>query len=93
MPDLTFFPDPNVDRVLGVVMELAGEVYALRERVNTLEILLTQYGALVDGEVERFQPAPELRVERLAQRDAFVARLLAPMTYEADSPAPPLRPA
>jgi hypothetical protein len=53
MPDLTFFPDPNVDRVLGVVMELAGEVYALRERVNTLEILLTQYGALVDGEVER----------------------------------------
>ena len=37
MPDITFFRDPTVDRVLGVVMELAEEVYALRERVRVLE--------------------------------------------------------
>ena len=37
MPDITFFRDPNDDRLLGVVMELAQEVYALRQRVRALE--------------------------------------------------------
>ena len=40
MPDLTFFPDPNVDRVLGVVMKLAAEVYMLRDRLSTVERVL-----------------------------------------------------
>ena len=68
MADLTFFRDPAVDRVLGVVMELAEEVYALRARLGALE------GA-----------APEAGTEA---RDAFVARVLVPLTYEAESPAP-----
>ena len=67
MPDLTFFRDPAVDRVLGVVLELAGEVYTLRERVRVLE------GAPATG---------------TEGRDAFVARILVPLTYETDSPAP-----
>jgi hypothetical protein len=37
MADLTFFPDPTTDRVLGVVMELAQEVYTLRQKLATLE--------------------------------------------------------
>jgi hypothetical protein len=93
VPDLAFFPDPHVDRVLGVVMELAGEVYALRERLDTVERLLTERGVLVDEELEHYQLSPEDRAARLAEREAFVSRLLAPMTYEADSPAPPYQPA
>ena len=68
MADLTFFSDPAVDRVLGVVMELAEEVYTLRQKVRTLE------GASGDGGTQ--------------DRDAFVARILVPLTYERDSPAP-----
>jgi hypothetical protein len=68
MPDITFFRDPAVDRVLGVVMELAEEVYALRERVRVLQ-----------------GGSPEADT---AGRDAFVARILLPLTYEADSPDP-----
>lgn len=68
MPDLTFFSDPAVDRILGVVMELAEEVYALRERVRALEGGSAEAGT--------------------AGRDAFVARVLLPLTYEADSPDP-----
>lgn len=37
MPDLTFFKDPAMDRVFGVLMELAEEVYVLQQRVRTLE--------------------------------------------------------
>jgi hypothetical protein len=68
MSDLTFFSDPAVDRVLGVVMELAEEVYTLRQKVRTLE------GASEESGTQG--------------RDAFVARILVPLTYERESPAP-----
>jgi hypothetical protein len=84
--DLSFFPDPNVDRVLGVVLELAAEVYVLRDRVLTLERLLEQRGALSRQDIERYVPSAEERAQQLAERDALIARILAPMTAEADSP-------
>ena len=93
MPDLTFFPDPNVDRVLGVVMELAAEVYVLRDRLRTLESLLERSGTLDRSELEAYQPGETERTQRLAERDALIARLLAPMTAEFESPAPPFEPA
>jgi len=68
MADLTFFSDPAVDRVLGVVMELAEEVYTLRQKVRTLEGASDESGT--------------------AGRDAFVAAILVPLTYERESPSP-----
>ena len=93
MPDLTFFRDPAVDRVLGVVMELAAEVYVLRDRVHTLEEVLARSGQLHLADLASFTPTPEEQAHRLAERDALIARILAPMTAEADSPAPPFEPA
>jgi hypothetical protein len=93
VPDLSFFPDPNVDRVLGVVMELAAEVYALRDRVRTLEVLLERSGTVSLADVEVYTPSEQERAARLAERDRLIARILAPMTAEADSPAPPHEPA
>jgi hypothetical protein len=93
VPDLAFFPDPNVDRVLGVVMELAAEVYVLRDRLNIVERVLESRGTLVRADLEAYQPTAEERARRLAERDALIARILAPMTAESDSPAPPFRPA
>jgi hypothetical protein len=93
VPDLTFFPDPNVDRVLGVAMELAAEVYVLRDRLNTVERLLERTGTLHRADLESYEPTEEERAQRLAERDALIARILAPMTTESDSPAPPFEPA
>jgi hypothetical protein len=67
MSDITFFKDPADDRLFGVVMELAQEVYVLREKVRALE----------------GRPA-----EETAARDAFVRRILVPLTYETESPDP-----
>ena len=92
MPDLTFFPDPNVDRVLGVVLELAAEVYVLRDRLRTVELALER-GGMDRDELDRYEPTEVERAERLAERDALIVRILAPMTAEADSPAPPFEPA
>ena len=69
MSDLTFFSDPAVDRVLGVVMELAEEVYTLRQKVRKLEGATDEGGTasrdafvsaiLVPLTYERDSPAPE----------------------------------
>jgi hypothetical protein len=91
VPDLTFFPDPNVDRVLGVVMELAAEVYVLRDRLNTIETLLERSGNLARADIESYRPSEQESARRLAERDALIARILAPMTAESDSPAPPFQ--
>ncbi|HEY3062852.1 MAG TPA: hypothetical protein VGL99_28095 [Chloroflexota bacterium] len=93
MPDLTFFRDPAVDRLLGVVMELAAEVYVLRDRVHTLEMVLASSGVLELAAVDSYTPSAEEQKQRLAERDALIARILAPMTAEANSPAPPFEPA
>ncbi len=93
MPDLTFFPDPNVDRLLGVVMELAAEVYVLRDRLHTIEYLLARSGAVDPHEIDSFEPTEAERARRLAERDALVARILTPMTAQSESPAPPFEPA
>ncbi len=66
MGDLTFFDDPAIDKVYGVVMQLAQELYALRQRVRALE----------GGQSDTLS------------RDAFVDRILAPLTEEAESPDP-----
>jgi hypothetical protein len=93
VPDLTFFRDPTVDRMLGVVMELAAEVYVLRDRLHTVEQLLQRSGALDLTELERYEPTHTERAQRLAERDALIARILAPMHAEFESPAPPFQPA
>jgi hypothetical protein len=93
VPDLTFFPDPNVDRVLGVVMELAAEVFVLRDRLRTMERLLERAGTIALADLDAYEPSADERAQRLAERDALIARILAPMTAESDSPAPPFEPA
>jgi len=91
VPDLTFFRDPTVDRVLGVVMELAAEVYVLRDRLHTVERLLQH--SLDLAELEGYEPTEAERAQRLAGRDALIARILAPMHAEFESPEPPFEPA
>ncbi|MBM3629007.1 MAG: hypothetical protein FJX21_14420 [Alphaproteobacteria bacterium] len=75
-PEQTFFADPAIDRVLGVVMALAGEVYVLRDRVRCMEALLVRQGALAEGSLDAFAPTAEQAEASAADRDAFVAHLM-----------------
>ena len=93
MPDLSFYPDPNVDRVLGVVLELAAEVYVLRDRLRSMEQILERQGLLDAAALDDYAPDAEEQKRRLAERDALIARILTPMTAQSDSPAPPFEPA
>jgi hypothetical protein len=63
-----------MDRLLGVLMQLAGEVYILRDRQRALEELLEEHGIAEPGAIDRTTPSIDGK-----QRDRFVQRLLEPV--------------
>lgn len=72
----TFFADPQVDKLLGIVMALAGEVSVLHERLDTLERLAEGKGLLSRQEIEAYRPDPETAEERERWRAEYIARVL-----------------
>jgi hypothetical protein len=79
MKEQIFFNDPAIDRLMGMVMALAAEVYILRDRTQALEEILTQNGLLRPNAIEELEPTPERRAEMSAERDAFIARIMEPI--------------
>ena len=72
----SFAPDPNTDRLVSMLLALAGEVWVLRERLDTAERLLAGSGALPAGAIDAFTPDPNLAAEREAARAAYLDRIL-----------------
>lgn len=70
-PEQTFFADPVLDRVLGMVMALSAEVWVLRERQRRMAIALERAGLASDA-----TPSPEEEAAIARDRDAFTAGLL-----------------
>ena len=50
-----FFDDPNVDKLVSMIMGLAGETSVLMDRVDTIERLLEEKGLLRVSEIENDQ--------------------------------------
>ena len=72
----TFFADPQVDKLMAIVMALAGEVSVLRERFDTVERLVEAKGILSRQEIEAYRPEPQAAEEREQWRTEYVARVL-----------------
>jgi hypothetical protein len=72
----TYFDDPAVDRLVSMVMALAGEVSVLRERLDTVERLLEAGGGLRREDIETYVPDSDAAFERGLATRAFVARIL-----------------
>jgi hypothetical protein len=70
-PEQTFFADPVLDRVLGMVMALSAEVWTLRETQRRMAIALERAGLPADA-----VPTPEEDAAIARDREAFTAALL-----------------
>ena len=75
----TFFRDPAIDRLLGVVFSLAAEVQVLRDHVAITDLLLERHGILSRGARAAFRPAPDDDAVLAADSAAFVAGILDPL--------------
>lgn len=68
----TFFADPAIDRLFGVVFALTAELHVLRDRVAVLESLLAERGVLDSGALDAAVPAGALEARIAAERGALV---------------------
>ena len=70
-----FFDDPAVDRLLAMLMGLAGEVSVLRDRVDTIERLAEQNEMFTRSDIENFQPDDAALRERAERREIFLGEI------------------
>ena len=74
-PEQSFFADPALDRVMGVVMALATEVWVLKDRQAALERALDARGMALQDLLDA-EPTDGDRRAMAAEREAFVAHLM-----------------
>ncbi len=80
-----YFEDPATDRILSIVMALAGEVAVLKERQDTVERLLDANGSISRADIEAYAPDRAAGHERgLATRE-FAARILRGVQQDMES--------
>ncbi len=82
-----FFDDPNVDKVVSMVMGLAGEVAVARDRLDTIERLLESKGLLKRAEIEAYEPGVAVMAERAAWRESYLGEILRIVEIELEAVA------
>lgn len=83
----SFFENPEVDRVLAIVMAVAGELSVLRDRMDTVERLLDERGVLARADIEAFRPSEAVEEQRQAWRSEYLERVLRVVHHELESDA------
>jgi len=71
-----FFADPNVDKVIAMVMGLAGEVAVMHDRMDTMERLLEKKAGIKRADIEKYKPGKKVRAARAAWREQFLSEVL-----------------
>jgi hypothetical protein len=96
-PDF-FSGEPAADRLLTMILALASDVAALRERVDTIERITAARGMDLAAEIDAYEPPIAVREERERWRQQFLDRLLKVFGDEVaglpppPTPAPPVSP-
>jgi hypothetical protein len=70
-----YFSDPDVDRLLAVILPLIGEVSVLRERLDTVERLAEKHGLFDQDEIEEFTPDIDAQASRDHWRAQYLERI------------------
>ena len=80
-----FFKDPDVERLLGIVMAVAMENAVTRQRLDALERLVEQKGLLSREEIQQFAPDREAEAERTLWMKEYIARVLRIVQQETEA--------
>lgn len=87
-PGRVYFDTVVTDNLLEAFMELAAEVWTIRDRQVVLETVLAAQGIDAAALIEAHRPPPAEIAARKALREAFVARLLAGFLRRTDIQEP-----
>ena len=83
-----YFSDPAVDRLLGILMTLVGEVSVLRDRLDSVERLIEKGGLFGQQDIDGFQPDEEAEAERENTRRRYVERVMRVVQNEYEETTP-----
>jgi len=72
----TFFADPAIDRLVGMVFSLTAEVHVLRDRLALLEDALKQRGVVDINALDTAVPEGALEARIAKERTALVQHVL-----------------
>lgn len=76
----------DLDGVLAVALEIASELWVLKDRFSVLEQLLDERGSVTREELDRYQPSGDLAARLKDDRERFLRRLALAAARRADSP-------
>jgi hypothetical protein len=77
--------EPVAERLAALFAALATEFAVLHERVDTLERVLAEHGAMPPDAVEAYVPDAAAEAARQAWRQQFLERVFAGLQAEAES--------
>ena len=83
-PGRAYFDTVVTDNMIDALMELAAEVWTIRDRQVVLESVLAAQGIDAATLIEAHRPSTDEMAARKQLREAFVARLLAGFLRRAD---------
>ncbi len=82
---MTFFHDPGLDQLYGVVVALTAELSVLADRVDTMERLLDEKGSVSRADIEAYRADDAVEEERTGRRDAYIGRVFQAISEEAQA--------
>ncbi|MDX6744077.1 hypothetical protein [Actinocorallia sp. A-T 12471] len=66
----------HLDGLFNALMEVASEVWVMRDRCTVLEHLLAERGSVTAADLDEFQPDGDLAARLAADRRAFLGRIV-----------------
>ena len=73
----TYFDDPEKDRLLALLIEVAEDVCVARDRHATARLLQERGEPATEAAIDAFEPDAEERARRLARHRAYYESLFA----------------
>lgn len=82
---MTFFKDPGLDQLYGVVVALTAEVSVLADRLETVERLLDEKGSVSRADIEAYRAGDAEEGERTERREGYIGRVFQALSEEAQA--------
>jgi len=70
-----YFQDPDIDRLLAMLMGLVGEVCVIRDRLDTVERLVQKHGLFSQKDIENFVLSEQVLHERARLRETLLGEV------------------
>ena len=69
------FDDPNIDHLVTMVLEMSAELYAVYQRLDTVERMLDEAKVIKRKKIDAYEPDADAEAERAEWRELFLERL------------------